>query len=129
MRRTALLALVTLAVLALPGCLIAYEADSDTWHSRGAEGTIKSRLGDLPATWVINQHLADMAVHGWDIARATGQSTDLDTGVAQTALEWARGALKPELRGTAFGPEVEVPASAPVYDRLAGFFGRVPATE
>ena len=35
MRRSALLAVVALAALALPGCLIAYEEDSDTWRSQG----------------------------------------------------------------------------------------------
>jgi hypothetical protein len=34
--------------------------------------------------------------------------------------------LKPEFRGSAFGPEVSVPDDAPIYDRLAGFFGSRP---
>ena len=34
--------------------------------------------------------------------------------------------LSDEASGQAFGPEVPVPADAPVYDRLAGFFGRRP---
>jgi len=35
MRGRALLAIVALVTLALPGCLIAYEEDSDTWRSQG----------------------------------------------------------------------------------------------
>lgn len=35
MRTRALFAVVALAALALPGCLIAYEEDSDTWRSQG----------------------------------------------------------------------------------------------
>jgi uncharacterized protein (TIGR03086 family) len=83
-------------------------------------------LGDVPATWVLGQHLSNMAVHGWDLARATGQSTAGDEEVGQAALDWGRQNLKPEYRGNSFGPEVSVPESAPVYDRLAGFFGRTP---
>jgi uncharacterized protein (TIGR03086 family) len=100
----------------------------DAWRRKGVDGTIKSRMGELPATWAVGQHLADLAVHAWDVATATHQSTDLDPEVARVALGWARENLKPEYRGDgkAFGPEVEVPENAPIYDRLAGFFGRNP---
>jgi hypothetical protein len=48
--------------------------------------------------------------------------------VAEHALAWARGMLRPEFRGPdrGFGAEIPVPADAPVYDRLAGWFGRDP---
>jgi uncharacterized protein (TIGR03086 family) len=97
-----------------------------TWRTRGIEGTFKSQLGELPARWAIGQHLADIAVHGWDIARATSQHADLDPEVCEAALDWARDNLKPQYRGQAFGPEVPVNADAPVCDRLAAFFGRDP---
>src|SRR4051794_15826109 len=109
----------------------AYRRASDgllqTWNKRGTEGTIQSRMGELPLTWVLGQHMADIAVHGWDLAKATGQSPDLDADVGQASLEWGRQNLKPQFRGQAFGPEVSVPKSAPIYDRLAAFFGRDPA--
>jgi hypothetical protein len=51
--------------------------------------------------------------------------------VGQLALEWGRENLKPQFRGDeesghAFGTEVPVADDAPLYDRLAGFFGRDP---
>jgi uncharacterized protein (TIGR03086 family) len=98
----------------------------DAWRQKGVEGTIKTRIGEFPATWAVGQHLANTAVHAWDLATATHQSTKVDPEVARVALDWARGALKPEFRGKAFGPEVEIPENAPIYDRLAGFFGRNP---
>lgn len=98
----------------------------DAWHRKGLQGSIKSRLGEFPATWAVGQHLADLAVHAWDVATATQQSTKLDPEVARVALDWARENLKPQYRGQAFGPEVEVPENAPIYERLAGFFGRNP---
>jgi len=96
------------------------------WRQRGTAGTMKSRIGELPATWAVGQHYADIAMHGWDVAVATGQSTiqGLDPDLGQASLDWARENLKPQLRGKAFGPEVEAPQQAPVYDRLAAFFGR-----
>ena len=39
MRSQALLAGVVLATLALPGCVFAYEEETDTWHSRGLIGS------------------------------------------------------------------------------------------
>jgi uncharacterized protein (TIGR03086 family) len=96
----------------------------NAWHARGTDGTMKLGQGELPATWAVGQHHADVAVHGWDLAKATGQSTDLDADIGQAALDWARQNLKPEFRGKAFGPEVPAPESAPLYDRLAAFFGR-----
>ena len=98
----------------------------DAWRRKGIEGTITTRMGELPATFAVGQHLADVAVHAWDVAVATHQSRSLDPEVARVALDWARGALKPEYRGQAFGPEVEVPENAPIYERLVGFFGRNP---
>jgi uncharacterized protein (TIGR03086 family) len=83
--------------------------------------------GEVPITWAIGQHLADIAVHGWDVARATDQHVQLDPHIGEAALEWGRENLKPQVRGQAFGPEVAIPAEAPVYDRLAAFFGRDPA--
>ena len=99
----------------------------DAWQRHGESGVMQlGRLGEVPATWAIGQHVADIAVHGWDIARATGQPTELDPDVGQVALEWAKASLKPEFRGQAFGPEVTVPENTPLYDRLAAFFGRTP---
>jgi uncharacterized protein (TIGR03086 family) len=70
------------------------------WRRPGAlEQTVKLTGGEFPATWRVGQQIADLAVHGWDIAKATGR---------------------------AFGPEVAVAADAPLYDRLAGFWGRDP---
>ena len=103
------------------------------WQREGAlDGTVRLPFGEVPATWLVNQQIADLAVHGWDIARATGQSTDLDPELGQVALAWARENLQPQFRGAegsgrAFGPEVPVPDSAPLYDRLAAFFGRDPS--
>ncbi|MFF2660524.1 TIGR03086 family metal-binding protein [Kitasatospora sp. NPDC058032] len=104
------------------------------WREAGdLDGAIEvPGVGELPARFPVDQQIAEFAVHAWDLARATGQSTaGLDHEVAEASLAWGRGALRPEYRGSeeerhAFGPEVAVADDAPVYDRLAGFFGRDP---
>lgn len=103
------------------------------WQREGAlDATIHSPIGELPATWRLGQQITDLAVHGWDIAKATGQSTDLDLEIGRMALDWGQENLRPQFRGEegsgkAFGLEVPVAEDAPVHDRLAGLFGRDPA--
>jgi len=70
---------------------------------------------------------AEFAVHTWDLARATGQSSALDPEVAEHGLAYMSANLKPEMRGDAFRAEIEVADDAPVYDRLAAFAGRDPS--
>jgi uncharacterized protein (TIGR03086 family) len=99
------------------------------WRREGAlEEMVRLPLGEVSAAWRLDQQIADLVVHAWDIARATGQPTDLDPELGQASLAWARQNLRPEFRGdegrAAFGPEVPVPADAPLHDRLAAFFGR-----
>jgi uncharacterized protein (TIGR03086 family) len=102
------------------------------WQRRGVTGrTLTLPLGEVPAEWSVGQQVTDLVVHGWDIAKATGQSTDLDAQLAQVSLDWAEQNFQPEFRGDeasgrVFGPEVSVPKEAPPYERLAGFFGRDP---
>jgi len=72
--------------------------------------------------------LAELAMHAWNLVKATGQQADLDPVLAEHALSWSRQILRPEFRGPgqAFGPEVPVSPDAPIYQRLAGWFGRDP---
>ncbi|MFI6156287.1 TIGR03086 family metal-binding protein [Kitasatospora sp. NPDC051170] len=114
-----------------------FERVEEEWlhvFEAGAERLVAAwrTAGAASAGAALDQQTAEFAVHAWDLARATAQSTEgLDHEVAIAALAWAHGALKPEFRGAeaehhAFGPEVEAPEDAPAYDRLAAFFGRDP---
>jgi uncharacterized protein (TIGR03086 family) len=92
---------------------------------------------ELFATWgrsnappgPADQQIAELAVHGWDLTTATGVGVPLDEELAEHALAWSQDMLRPQHRGPdkAFGREVPVPADAPAYARLAGWFGRDPA--
>jgi uncharacterized protein (TIGR03086 family) len=85
-------------------------------------------FGQLPGAVFVNIAATDTFVHGWDLAKATGQPTDLEPGLATELLAGARVALPDTMRGpdgqAAFGPKVDVPESAPPADQLAGFLGR-----
>jgi uncharacterized protein (TIGR03086 family) len=97
----------------------------DAWRQHGTAGVLQLGRGEVAATWVSGMHLFSETVHGWDLASATGQSTDLDPEVGQSALDFAHNNLEP-FRGRGFGPEIPVSENAPLYDRLAGFCGRDP---
>ncbi len=74
----------------------------------------------------VDWQIAEIAVHTWDVARATGQTRPLLPEVAERGLAFMSAALTPENRGKAFGPAVTLPDDAPVWDRLAAFAGRLP---
>ena len=84
--------------------------------------------GQAPLRGRADQQIAELAMHGWDLVKATGQRADLDPRLAEHALAWSQRMLRPEFRGPdrAIGAEVPVPPDAPAYDRLAGWFGRDP---
>ncbi|HET7303979.1 MAG TPA: TIGR03086 family metal-binding protein [Segeticoccus sp.] len=85
------------------------------------------QAGDAANEQAIDWQATELALHGWDLARATGRPTDrLDAEVAERGLAFARSGLTPENRGESFGPPVDVPDTAPVVDRLAAWAGRDP---
>ena len=91
---------------------------------------MKLPIGDLPGSVCVWIASGDLFTHGWDLAKATGQSTDLDPELAEAILARMYTTLPDSMRGpdgeAPFGHKVEVPASAPAADRLAGYLGRTP---
>jgi uncharacterized protein (TIGR03086 family) len=72
-------------------------------------------------------NLEEVVVHNWDLAKATGQDLAIDPDIAQTIYDWGLTIGLDGFRAHgAFGPEVVVPASAPISDRLMGLLGRQP---
>jgi uncharacterized protein (TIGR03086 family) len=83
-------------------------------------------LGEMPGPVLAGFTTLDIAVHGWDLARATGQPADLDGRLAAHVLAFAEQALTPATRAPRIGPALAVPADAPVTQRLVAFLGRQP---
>ena len=94
------------------------------WRECGFEGTINLRAGEMPAANGFAINVVDTYVHGWDIARATGQDPKLDPTLCGALLDVMPDLLPAVRRGDNFGPALEVPLDAPVTDRLLGFLGR-----
>jgi uncharacterized protein (TIGR03086 family) len=83
-------------------------------------------LGDMPGAMLGGFTTLDVLVHGWDLAKATGQPAALEPELAETALAFARQAFAGMPREPRIGPELPVPADAPATDRLVAFLGRTP---
>ncbi len=98
------------------------------WAEPGAmERRCHMPFGDIPASAAVSIHFLDIVVHGWDLARATGQDATIEPDLAAEALDISHGLLSDELRQTGvFGPEVAVSADDPLHDRLVAFMGRRP---
>jgi uncharacterized protein (TIGR03086 family) len=87
-------------------------------------------VADLPLTAaaVARAGALEIAVHGWDIARATGLPRPVPAALANELLRTARQLVpSPALRFPLFGPPLTVPAEADPSDRLVAFLGRDPA--
>ncbi|SDL82562.1 TIGR03086 family metal-binding protein [Streptomyces wuyuanensis] len=80
----------------------------------------------FPAAAAGKVALNELLVHGWDLARATGQ----DYAPAEADLRVSYGLMAPAADGGGrdgmFGPVVPVPAGAPLLDRVVGLSGRRP---
>jgi uncharacterized protein (TIGR03086 family) len=81
--------------------------------------------GTVPGTFALHLRLTELLVHGWDIARATGQKTDFPEDLAEEELRFSERALDqipPDRRP--FHPPKSAPEDAPTIDRLAALLGR-----
>jgi uncharacterized protein (TIGR03086 family) len=105
-------------------------ARSATLHAYAQPGvletTMKGFTGDMPAMEVLGIAFCDQLVHGWDLARATGQDTAMPNGLADVAWMMLDGRIPEAARGPGqnFGPIVAVPADATAQAKLLGYCGR-----
>lgn len=84
-------------------------------------------IGEIPLDQAVDRfYTADVFMHTWDLARATGQDEHLDTDRCARLLEGMLP-LDDVLRQSGqYGPRVEVPEDADVQTRLLAFIGRRP---
>ena len=94
-------------------------------HSPGAlDRTIASPFGDMPGADFARYVVLDGLVHGWDLARATGQPYDPPAAVVDAATAYAHEVLDPYRDGDTFADATEPPVGAGPMDRLAAYTGR-----
>lgn len=101
-------------------------ANLDAWRAPGAlDGMRVYPWGTFPASVGLVINISEVALHGWDLAVATGQSAAIDAEAAQIVFGLYQQIPLDDLRAHGvFGAEVSVPSSAPVQERLLGLLGR-----
>jgi uncharacterized protein (TIGR03086 family) len=106
------------------GVLVAAWRDPAAWEGMAEAGGVTMPAGRLGVV-----ALDELVLHGWDLARATGQEFRCDPASTAAVLEFTTVAARPEnaarLSGL-FGPVVPVPPDAPALDRALGLAGRDP---
>jgi uncharacterized protein (TIGR03086 family) len=114
-----------------PGAAVQEAAATLTSALRAGAASRPLRLGSsaMPGELALGMILWEYQVHGWDLARATGQPWSPPPAAAEASLAFAPGMLTDDYQGEgkAFGTPVSVPASAPPLDRLLGLSGRDPS--
>jgi uncharacterized protein (TIGR03086 family) len=114
-----------------PGYAQAYETQIakavDAWSKPEAwEGDRNVMGSGTPAADIAAMLIAEMVLHGWDIAQATGQDYHCDDAVARNVLKTveAQGELFRQYQG--FAAIVPVPDDATAFDRALALSGRDP---
>jgi len=70
---------------------------------------------------------ADMLLHGWDLARSTGQDEKMPYGLPEAAYDVIHGRFTDEQRKGVFKPELTVNDDATPQQRLLAYTGRDPS--
>jgi len=98
--------------------------DPSAWDGMTQAGGVT-----LPGAVAGRVALHEVVLHGWDLARATGQPYQPD----EATLDACLGSLSemyppdaPDRRQGIFGPPVDVPPDATPLDRIVGLSGRNP---
>jgi uncharacterized protein (TIGR03086 family) len=101
------------------------EAALAAWRLRGLDGQVAVGRSVLPASLAAEIIPLELLVHGWDVARATGQQIAVPADIAGYVLDRARELITEDKRGRSFAAEVAAGPDAAVLDRLIAFTGRV----
>ena len=97
------------AVVAQPGALVK---------------TVHLSFGDSLGKECVMQLTGDLAIHGWDLARATGQEETIDPVAVALLLPWAQANAELLVASGMFGSPIDLGPDAPDDVRLLGLVGR-----
>jgi uncharacterized protein (TIGR03086 family) len=111
---------------AWPGLLASAieEAHAAVARPGALERTVHLSFGDVPGQEYVIQLTADLAIHAWDLARATGQDQALDPDAVTLLLPWTEANADLVAGSGVFGSRIDAGPDAPDDVRLLGLLGR-----
>ncbi|HEY1644379.1 MAG TPA: TIGR03086 family metal-binding protein [Streptosporangiaceae bacterium] len=120
------------AALLEPGWREQIPRDLDTlaaaWNEPGAwTGMTRIAGMDAPAEMVGVTVADEIAVHGWDVAQATGQSWQCEPEILAAAMQFLDQFASPDAPAgpeVAFGPSRTLPGDTPLLHRVVSRAGR-----
>ncbi len=80
----------------------------------------------MPTEAIGGMGLLELVLHGWDLARATGQRLEVPAALGAEVLRCLLPTLEQGRGFEVYGPEVSVPEAASDFDRALGLSGRDP---
>lgn len=98
-------------------------ASPSAWRGETSMGTPHT----LPAPVMGDMIVGELAVHGWDLAVATGQRLELPADLLARLHDTVVAGVEQGREMGLYGPRVAVPADASTWDRILGLTGRDPA--
>ncbi len=97
------------------------------WEAADPDGATEFPWGPVPNAVASQLMLFEAAVHGWDLARSTGQGDTIPDDLAQPVLALSTMLFSdPANRGHDFGLPIEVGDDASTTARLVAYLGRQP---
>ncbi|MGW9121619.1 TIGR03086 family metal-binding protein [Streptomyces sp. NPDC055663] len=100
------------------------------WRDPAArQGMTRAGSVDLPGEVALLVALDELVIHGWDLARSTGQTYEGDEASLRASLAVLTPSDDNPRPESIFGPPVPVPADAPLVDRTIAMSGRRPDWE
>lgn len=94
------------------------------WSSVDSHELVAIGRQRLPAGLVTTAGAVDIAVHGWDVARACGDNRPIPDALAEEMLDLAPLLVTDADRPARFAAPVPVPSWASAGERLVAFLGR-----
>jgi uncharacterized protein (TIGR03086 family) len=108
-------------------------ASGEALEGFGQPGALEKEFampwGNSPGAAALGLALADAVVHGWDIAKGTGQTIEIEEDIAAELYGMTSSMMEPNgsyPRGDSFKSPVEVPEDASAADKLLAYLGRRP---
>lgn len=80
--------------------------------------------GPVPGSVYIGHRVIDVLIHGWDLAKGTGQDTTLDPDLVRACIEIVEPQREMLEASGAFAPPTEAADDADPQTRLLGWLGR-----